>query len=73
MAKILVVDDEELMLRLLDQILSKDGYICSLAGNGLEARKCLGEQSFDLAICYVNMRGESGIDLKKGKICPHLK
>ena len=65
MASILIVDDEEQMRRLLNQTLSKHGYTCTLAANGMEARKCLDEQTFDLALCDVNMPGESGIDLAR--------
>jgi len=62
---ILVVEDEEQMRRLLGHILAKNGYACTLAANGVEARKFLGEKAFDLALCDVNMPGESGIDLAR--------
>ncbi len=63
MAKILIVDDEEQMRRLLNQTLSKHGHTCTLAANGVEARKYFDDQIFELALCDVNMPGESGIDL----------
>jgi len=65
MENILVVEDEEQMRRLLGHILSKNGYAFTLAANGLEARKILDEKDFDLALCDVNMSGESGIDLAR--------
>ncbi len=65
MASILIVDDEEQMRRLLDRTLSTNGHACTLAANAAEARKCLGEQTFNLALCDVNMPGESGIDLAR--------
>lgn len=65
MTNILVVDDEEQIRRLLKLTLSGIGYICTLAADGAEARKCLDKQPFDLALCDVNMPGESGIDLAR--------
>lgn len=65
MAKILVVDDEEQMRRLLGQILSKHGYSCVLAATGREAKDHLEKKPVDLILCDVNMPGESGIDLAR--------
>jgi putative two-component system response regulator len=65
MAKILVVDDEEKMRRLLGQILSTHGYNCLFAATGREARDHLEKNAIDLALCDVNMPGESGIDLAR--------
>jgi len=65
MENILVVDDEEQVRRLLNRTLSGIGYACTLAADGAEARKCLDRQPFDLALCDVNMPGESGIDLAR--------
>ncbi|MFC1896522.1 HD domain-containing phosphohydrolase [Thermodesulfobacteriota bacterium] len=66
MANILVVDDEEHIRRLLYRMLSRvDEYTCTLAADGAEARKCLDKQPFDLALCDVNMPGESGVDLAR--------
>ena len=63
MANILVIDDEEQMLNLLDRTLSRDGHECTLAKNGKEARSFLAEKTFELALCDVNIPGESGIEL----------
>ena len=41
MANILIVDDEEQIRRLLDRTLLRHGHKCTLAANGLEARKYL--------------------------------
>jgi response regulator RpfG family c-di-GMP phosphodiesterase len=38
---------------------------CTLAADAAEARKFLDKQPFDLALCDVNMPGESGIDLAR--------
>ena len=65
MANILVVDDEEQIRRLLNRTLSGIEHTCTLAADGAEARKSLDEQHFDLALCDVNMPGESGVDLAR--------
>ena len=65
MAKILIVDDEELIQHLLLRILSRAGHQCTVSASGQEARGCLQKQSFDLALCDVEMPGESGIDLAR--------
>lgn len=61
--RILVVDDDEQIRRLLGRMLAREGYAFTLAADGTEARKCLESQAFDLVLCDVNMPGESGIDL----------
>ncbi len=65
MAKILVVDDEEQLRRLLGQILSTHGFNCFFAANGKEARNHLENHAVALALCDVNMPDESGIDLAR--------
>jgi len=66
MVNILVVDDEEQIRRMLNRTLSRiDQYSSTLAADGAEARKRLGEKPFELALCDVNMPGESGIDLAR--------
>ncbi|MBW1837533.1 MAG: response regulator, partial [Deltaproteobacteria bacterium] len=51
--------------RLLNRTLSGTEYTCTLAADSAEARKCLAKQPFDLALCDVNMPGESGVDLAR--------
>ena len=65
MANILVVDDEEQIRRMLNRVLSRNEYTCTLAADAAAARKCLDEQTFDLVLCDVLMPGESGIDLAR--------
>jgi len=65
MENILVVDDEEQIRHLLNRMLSAIEYTCTLAADGAEARKYLDKQPFDLALCDVNMPGESGVDLTR--------
>jgi putative two-component system response regulator len=65
MENILVVDDEAPIRHMLKRTLSGIGYTCTLAADALEARKCLDSQPFEIALCDVNMPGESGIDLAR--------
>jgi len=62
MTKILVVDDEEPIRRLLNSLLDMKGYQCTSASNAAEARNCIRDQNFDLILCDLNMPGESGMD-----------
>lgn len=63
--KILVVDDEIQVQRLLMQTLSRHGFECVAASDAASARKRLAEKAFDVALCDVRMPGESGISLAK--------
>lgn len=63
--KVLVVDDDEPVSRLLRRLLEGEGYCCSSAASGKEAREFLEQEEFDLALCDVNMPGESGLDLAR--------
>ncbi len=60
---ILIIDDEEPIRKLLAALLERHGYPCILAGDAREARQRFQEQEFALALCDVNMPGESGMDL----------
>ena len=62
--RILVVDDEPNMLRLLKTILmDKTGYVVSTTNNPLEVGKLLQEDSFDLVITDLKMPLVDGLDL----------
>ena len=65
MAKILIVDDDEMIRRLLIRTLSRQGHECTVSDSSEEAREILGSQTFEMALCDVNMPGESGIDLAR--------
>ncbi|WP_242222325.1 response regulator transcription factor [Bacillus cereus group sp. BfR-BA-01380] len=55
MAKLLLVDDEERMLRLLDLFLSPRGYFCMKATSGQEALELVQQKEFDLILLDVMM------------------
>ena len=71
--RILVIDDEEPIRRLLGYLLQTHGYETVLASDAREARQRLDEQPFALMLCDVNMPGESGMDLVRtiSKEYPH--
>jgi len=62
MEKVLIVDDEESIRRLLNRLLETNGYACTVAASAAEARTSMRDQHFELVLCDVNMPGESGID-----------
>lgn len=64
-SRILIVDDEVSIQRMLGRLLEQYGYSCTLASNAKEARLRLEEKEFALILCDVNMPGESGLDLVK--------
>ena len=69
---VLIVDDEHLVRRTLQQRLEKWGYHVSLAKDGITAQKRLQEDNPDLIILDVKLPNGSGIevlsDLKKRKL-----
>src|SRR4030042_6921924 len=63
--KILVVDDEEPMRKLLVALLSQRGHQCVTANNGLEALDKMMEAKFDALITDIVMPEMDGIALTK--------
>jgi len=59
---ILLVDDEELIRRLLYQKLSAEGYRCEQAANTEQALVKLEEDSIELVILDIKMPGKSGVE-----------
>jgi putative two-component system response regulator len=62
-ARVLVVDDEPAVRRILTRVLTKAGYECEEAGNADEAKELIATQDFALVLSDMNMPGESGMDL----------
>jgi len=63
MARILVVDDELSIVQVLKTLLLRAGHAISAADNGLEARKLLKDNVYDLLITDVRLPGIDGISL----------
>ena len=62
---ILVIDDDERILSLLKQFLSKNGYLVSTATSAMEAEKFLTEFTFDLMLVDVMMPEVTGIEFAR--------
>ncbi|MCK4308980.1 MAG: sigma-54-dependent Fis family transcriptional regulator, partial [Candidatus Atribacteria bacterium] len=65
MRKILVVDDEQNIRRMLTRVLSPEGFIVQEAVNGLEALKRLQEENYSLVLLDLRMPVLNGIDTLK--------
>jgi DNA-binding NtrC family response regulator len=64
--RILIVDDEPVMLKMLNRILSKAGYSVASAEHGKVALAVFGREKFDLIISDFNMPpGMNGLELLK--------
>jgi PAS domain S-box-containing protein len=61
LARILVTDDQPEMLRLVERSLG-ERYRCEFATTAQQAREKFATSTFDLALCDLEMLGESGLD-----------
>lgn len=66
--KILIVDDDQLVRKLLEYIIKKEGYQVSVAENGSDALKIIQKEIPDLIISDVEMPKLGGLEL-----CQQLK
>jgi DNA-binding NtrC family response regulator len=62
---ILVIDDEEVILDLFRELLSKEGYVVKVARTGEEGLTAMGREFFHLAIVDKNLPGISGLEVIK--------
>ena len=69
--RILIVDDDETVRSMLTRMLGRHGYGCESAADGAEARTALASEPFDLALCDLNMPGESGLELVEHVAAEH--
>ncbi|WP_419176321.1 endopeptidase La [Desulfosediminicola sp.] len=60
---ILLVDDEEIARINMNHVLSKEGYTCLCASNGIEALKFLSEENVDLIVSDLKMDKMDGLEL----------
>jgi two-component system, OmpR family, alkaline phosphatase synthesis response regulator PhoP len=67
-ARILLVEDEANLRRILSDLLRSDGYTVQSSGDGLEAQELAMSQPFDLIILDVMLPSRNGMD-----ICRHLR
>ena len=61
--RILIVDDEPGIVKLLAEVLREDGYSCFGCHSSLEALHVLGTQRFDVVLSDVHMPGIDGMEL----------
>jgi CheY-like chemotaxis protein len=63
--KILVIDDEELIIKSLSRLLEKNDYEVFIAKNGEDAVVMTEEEDFDLILADIRMPGMNGIEAMK--------
>lgn len=64
-ASILVVDDEQIVLNLVEDTLTDEGYVVTTTSSPGEAIKLASQQSFDFILTDIRMPEMNGIDLVK--------
>jgi DNA-binding NtrC family response regulator len=65
MSKVLIVDDERKILKLLGDRISEDGHQVRTSLSGNEALKTIGESAPDIILCDLKLGDMEGIDLLK--------
>lgn len=60
--KILVIDDEEIIIKSLSKLLEKNGYEVFIAKNGQDAIVMTEEEDFDLIVADIRMPGINGVE-----------
>ncbi|PIO47603.1 MAG: hypothetical protein CMR00_09500 [[Chlorobium] sp. 445] len=63
LADILIVDDQEIILKLLEETLRSEGYSVRMATNGYEALNAVNEKKPDLIITDMLMPKMNGVDM----------
>ena len=63
--KILITEDNRINQTVTKKILEKNGVICSIAENGLEAVEAVDREKFDLILMDLNMPVKNGFDATK--------
>jgi DNA-binding NtrC family response regulator len=62
---ILVIDDDEIIRKSCERILSSEGYALELSGNPTEGLNKLRKKTFDLVLTDLTMPGMSGLEVLK--------
>lgn len=65
MPKILFIDDDSSLNRILQKILQDEGYTVEVGGDGYTAREKLIQKDYDVAILDNNLPGMNAIDVLK--------
>jgi DNA-binding NtrC family response regulator len=62
-ARILIVEDDETIVRLLHALLAAQGYLVEAVASAEEAEPALSSTAFDVALLDLHLPGKSGIEL----------
>jgi DNA-binding response OmpR family regulator len=65
-AKVLIVDDEQEVVRLLEVILTRAGYAVAKAYSGRECLSLLARENPDVILLDIMMPGMSGLEVMEG-------
>lgn len=60
---ILIIDDDQEICDFVEEILTKNGYMCEIALNAHDALVKMGNHPFDIALLDIKLPDKSGIDL----------
>ena len=61
--KVLIIDDEKVLLRMLRQMLAKTGFVVDIAESAVEGIEKIHNTSYDLILTDIKMPNMSGNDL----------
>ena len=64
-ARVLVVDDEESILKVVEYALAQEGFEVHTAGDAVGAQSALAKTSMDLVILDVMLPGKSGLEIAR--------
>jgi len=65
MRRILIVDDQKGVRRLLEELFKKDGWEVSIANDGREAVECAGNLKPDIILMDMKMPSMNGLDASR--------
>lgn len=69
--RLLIVDDEEIALRNLQRVMTREGYQVTTAGSGVAALALIEEQEFDVLLTDLRMEKVDGMQLLKACRATH--
>ena len=58
--RVLVIDDEDMILQMIREVLTRNGYTVDIAHDGESALRRLSQHQYDLALCDWKMPGLNG-------------
>lgn len=69
--RILIVDDDQSIRRLLCRTLERAGYCCKVARTSSEAKELISGGNFEILLADLNMPGQSGLELVDYVVAEH--